>query len=571
MPSKFPFYRFLASWILIGLITTCRLHGSLPDSVQANLDTISGGEEKVRWLLEKALNLLDSAPGSMRPYLEEAKGLAEKYGDYDGKCRVNSTYTAYYLVSGRIDSAKVTYRQTMDCVQSMENFSDWQHAMTTVVNFNMRTGEYKEAKRLSEEAIERIKRTETQPGLAIFLHNLALTEKFLGNKSGAIDLLKEAEKLFRKEGNYKGIISCKNNYGMSYNEQGLHKDALKAYQETLALAKEHRFVRAMVTCYINIAEAYGKLGEEILAEEYFLTCIDSAKHYNLERVMAKAHVNLGKLYNRKGDFVKAKIEITQGLRIHQKNQIDPEIAVARLALSEVHLHTQEYQQAIENARQCHAWAQEKGEMDIESGAMLVISNAYDSLGNYKKALEYYRSYQTLRDSLVSSESIRKASDMAAEKEYEKEKELLLVEQKRKDELKAVELEQELLWKNILLVGILGLLLIVVIILVLLSRIRRINKQLFEQRQEILFMNKNLERLVDERTVELEKSNAQLAEYVWTNSHRVRGPIARILGLMQIQANKGFNSPEELEKLFTYINHSAEEADAVIREISNRLE
>ena len=103
------------------------------------------------------------------------------------------------------------------------------------------------------------------------------------------------------------------------------------------------------------------------------------------------------------------------------------------------------------------------------------------------------------------------------------------------------------------------------------RIRKINQQLQQKSQEITSLNQNLEALVLDRTQELEKRNQQLAEYVFTNSHRVRGPIARILGLMQIHESNGFNSEEEQAQLFKFIHRAAKEDDAVVYEISERLE
>lgn len=67
---------------------------------------------------------------------------------------------------------------------------------------------------------------------------------------------------------------------------------------------------------------------------------------------------------------------------------------------------------------------------------------------------------------------------------------------------------------------------------------------------------------------LEKQNSQLKEIAWTQSHVVRAPLARLIGLVKM-FKKNLVNPEEESKMIDYILKSANELDQVIHDITNK--
>ena len=65
---------------------------------------------------------------------------------------------------------------------------------------------------------------------------------------------------------------------------------------------------------------------------------------------------------------------------------------------------------------------------------------------------------------------------------------------------------------------------------------------------------------------LENKNKRLAEIAWEQSHLVRAPLARILGMINLFQND-FISTEEKSTYLNYLKVSAEELDAVIKAIA----
>ena len=82
------------------------------------------------------------------------------------------------------------------------------------------------------------------------------------------------------------------------------------------------------------------------------------------------------------------------------------------------------------------------------------------------------------------------------------------------------------------------------------------------------INANLEKIVESRTLKIHQQNTVLRNYEFENSHRVRGPLARILGLISIFETESLTDEQQL--LMKRMCESATELDEIIRDMSKIL-
>lgn len=101
-----------------------------------------------------------------------------------------------------------------------------------------------------------------------------------------------------------------------------------------------------------------------------------------------------------------------------------------------------------------------------------------------------------------------------------------------------------------------------------NEIGALNEELTSANDQLADLNRNLEEAVRRRTGELEFQNQQLTEYAFINSHLLRAPLARILGLAQV-ISREVDTVREKE-LLTALEQSAHELDQIIRKISELL-
>lgn len=96
-----------------------------------------------------------------------------------------------------------------------------------------------------------------------------------------------------------------------------------------------------------------------------------------------------------------------------------------------------------------------------------------------------------------------------------------------------------------------------------------NEAIRMQAEQIKNINANLERLVQERTAELETKNKALEEAAFINAHKLRSPLASILGLVNLM--KSAPMSEEVQVMNSHLQESAEKLDAIVSSITDAIE
>ena len=95
-----------------------------------------------------------------------------------------------------------------------------------------------------------------------------------------------------------------------------------------------------------------------------------------------------------------------------------------------------------------------------------------------------------------------------------------------------------------------------------------NDELLQSNEYINDLNRNLEKIVAERTVQIQTQHQQLIKYTFANAHSLRGPVARLLGLINLR--KLEDQPDNTF-FFTKMEDQAKEIDRVVKDINAELE
>lgn len=102
-----------------------------------------------------------------------------------------------------------------------------------------------------------------------------------------------------------------------------------------------------------------------------------------------------------------------------------------------------------------------------------------------------------------------------------------------------------------------------------NELQSLNEELTASNEGIKELNENLEQLVKERTDKINDQLEQLRKYAKMNSHELRAPLARMLGLLQLLKQE--KDPEQMKELLKYLQQCSIEFDQVIREMNRVLE
>jgi signal transduction histidine kinase len=95
------------------------------------------------------------------------------------------------------------------------------------------------------------------------------------------------------------------------------------------------------------------------------------------------------------------------------------------------------------------------------------------------------------------------------------------------------------------------------------------EEIQSQSEEIKSINDNLEDLVEQRTRELEQKNKALEEAAFINAHKLRSPVASILGLLNLLRKS--NLLPETKDLMDHMSAAAMKLDTTVKTITRAIE
>ncbi len=102
-----------------------------------------------------------------------------------------------------------------------------------------------------------------------------------------------------------------------------------------------------------------------------------------------------------------------------------------------------------------------------------------------------------------------------------------------------------------------------------KHLQAVNEELTSTNEKVKSLNDNLEKLVAERTAKVNEQLRQLSKYAHMNSHEVRAPLARILGLIHLIKEE--EDKQEIKNLIEKLTVASEDLDIIIKKMNRLLE
>ena len=396
---------------------------------------------------------------------------------------------------------------------------------------------------------------------------------------------------YKNEQDRESFAKAWNVLGEIYRISKNYKQALNAYRSSEKYAVMNGKI-LFLSPLINIGTIQLNLGH-----------LDSAlKRYDfVERYLIKmkevrsnsfAYVKYRKaqVFMLDGQFDSALNQAIDGFEIYDKLRHDEGRILTWGVLAEIYFKTGLYRKSILFGRRAIDLAKKINYVINNIGHVCeVVAKSYRELGDFENAYRYQVIQSDLTNRAFNPEiaAILLNDQLKLETEKIELQKELLEEQRQKDQ-SAIR-EQKLI--NFVSIAIILVLSWVSFLLYRNARIKkRLNFQLQEKQEEILAqteeltaqteelrasnekieaININLGNLVNDRTATIKSQNLRLRDYAYFNAHKVRGPLARILGLISVIEyefpHQAFGTYKEMLK------EASHELDKAIKEINVVLE
>ncbi|MEI7597589.1 MAG: tetratricopeptide repeat protein [Bacteroidota bacterium] len=223
--------------------------------------------------------------------------------------------------------------------------------------------------------------------------------------------------------------------GMSaiYNVNSDYRKAL-VYLNKVKIIREQNFdSELLIDVYINLGSIYLNINQVDSAMALYEKANIEAKKINNENLLASSYKYLGITYLLKNDLVRADIYLKKALVLFEKLPLKVGKSLVYIHLGMVRFKQNKYNEAIVFLEKSLTL---KDPLQYYINAYLYLSSAYDSLGNYRKAMSYLSEYYAHKDSLVNEKEKLDQNKLDIKYQKERREKELLIKQKEIIEQKA---------------------------------------------------------------------------------------------------------------------------------------
>jgi len=400
-----------------------------------------------------------------------------------------------------------------------------------------RKGEYQATIDYANKAGAISKKSGDKPNYASSLFNLGMAQKYLANYNKAIDYFTSAQAIYTELGDKINIASCLTQIGLVYRRVNDFSKALDYITQAGEIYIDIDEKKSIASVYNNIGLIYSDLGNYDLALQYFkkrielpgleisLESISITKaniasiyitqgkydeafklvkeaHEGFEKLGSKKNLSntvqtIGEIYEKKNDLKNALLYYSRAKKLKEETRESFGISSCLLSLGRTQRRLGHYPPAIDCLEEAITLSQKINNTNITMDANFELSTVYQEMGDYPKALEYYKKYKETNDLIFTEDNARKIAETQARFDLErKEKEITLL--KKDQQIQSLNLARQ---KSIIHSSISISVLILILAFVMYTRYRlkiRVNKKLQE---EIAMRIKTEEALVKSRKSE----------------------------------------------------------------------
>lgn len=387
----------------------------------------------------------------------------------------------------------------------------------------------------------------------------------------ALEALEKAEAIDY----WNGIAESYMNLGFINNEQGLYDQAIEMYQKGLEVGKKYNIIKAQTYCLNGIGIIYWERQNYKQALSFFEENKKIQEKLNLEKELGVTYNNIGLVQNHLSQHDEALKYLFKAKSIREKYK-ESERNIATLNnIGIAYLGKKQYQEALQNSLQSLKLAKTYYQKRRIKEATITLAEIYEGMKDYENAYVYLQEHKMILDSIAKQDKASIIAEINRKKDIEQ----------RESQISILRQNNQL--RNIIY-GIITLILIAVIgfILwrakrkqqfykVLLQKNEEIGNQkgiIEQQNAELLALNENLEKIVEERTKKLFESNLKLQNvnneldtYVYRFAHDFRSPLSTMMGLSNL--GKMESQKDSVKEIFDKIHLTLEQMDSLLRKLS----
>ncbi|MBS2210163.1 tetratricopeptide repeat protein [Carboxylicivirga mesophila] len=399
----------------------------------------------------------------------------------------------------------------------------------------------RQAYRYSEEALTLAKELKDDRLIAISYQKVGDALVFRGDKSNALKHYLAGLEIVERLNDETLLFTLYHNMGVLFDRLADYDQALSYYEKALYVynnaADKSDAMQSVHTLYNSMANIYDEKNDTATAIKYYQKALKLATEKEDYQALGTIYNNLGKVSLEAREWEVAYEYLTNSLKCRQKINDLNGMAKSYNNLATYYLMLNQTDDAYAAARQGLELAHRAGAMLTRLTALQNMSTIYENKGELDLALDTYKQYKALNDSLINESSIKKQTELQIKYEYEKEQKVKEAEQQKRN------------FRYILVISVLLLGLIISILLYRLTQNRA---------KRVRLENENLEKDLEMRNQDIVVKDKELASsvlYLLKKNELLNNVSERLL---QIKKKMKAENHNAIQKIILDIQEGAKE-------------
>lgn len=331
-------------------------------------------------------------------------------------------------------------------------------ALNLLTVIHLRKGDYALARTCASQVYSISRESGNKNLMAVAQNNIGVSYDYQGNYREALEYYLKALELREEIGDKTLIAASLNNIGVIYKLLGNNREALKYYDRALKIKIELKDERGLANLYINIGNIYSDMKNKDKTLEYYLKSLEIDRKLNNQAGIASTLYNIGLLHNESRNYSQALEYFQQSLAIREKLGEKTSIALPLIDIGNVYQEQRRFLPAVRSIEQGLNLARQSGALDVLQYGCMILSTTYEKMGDFRRALQYYKEYKEAAEKIINSETGKQIAAIQASYEAVKqEKEIEIL--KKNNDIQKLMLNRQRLIRNVLIAAVAVILLL----------------------------------------------------------------------------------------------------------------
>lgn len=517
-----------------------------------------------------AHEFIDVNPDSTLFYGKMAIGrsLAIKYkkGIADGMLATGTVYS----LKGEYDNArqnftgsKLLYTNLKDDAGLGNCYIEFGRMYNNIANYEFASGYFK-------QALDIFTRLNDESGIAKSYHNMGMVSDNIGKSSYALDNYFKSLSLNIKLHDKLSSAANYNNIGVVMQSMEIYPKSMEYFKRAIKIWQESKNVQGISTAYQNMGEILMAEKKYDQAITYLSKSMKLTKEMDDKNGISSLHADLGLCYAYKNQYGVALNYLNQALKISTDYKLDYNKAYAYIDFATVYNLQKDYQNAYKYALLGSNLANKLGSLAIRTPAALQLSLAAGGLGKFEDAYKAQKSYDALKDSLKSGESVQKLTSFNLESNFAEKQHSLAEQHQRQDDLYQQKIQRQGLLSAIFFIIILGMVGILIVYYRAKLNQQKINTILEDRNIEVIQQKADL----NEQAQKLNELNNLKDRLISVLAHDLRAPLSTLRGLFGLLEDDTISHEQFLDMIpqaLKKLEYTSDFLDTLLFWINSQME